>query len=149
MRWTPAATSSIRRTATSRSSAASAPSWAAATGAFTLATRCGCPDTLPGLNASTHEWTRDNLFRGLEIGLKRLNRASVDVIQLHNPGVAECEAGGLVDALPPVVLETTPTRTIPDDELDERPTSASTSWFAPRCESREGRSSSRRILLPG
>ena len=68
-------------------------------GEFILATKCGCTDTLPGLNASTHEWTRDNLFRGLEISLKRLNRDSVDVMQLHNPGVAECEAGGLVDAL--------------------------------------------------
>ena len=68
-------------------------------GEFTLATKCGCTDTLPGLNASTHEWTRDNLFRGLEISLKRLGRDSVDVMQLHNPSVAECEAGGLVDAL--------------------------------------------------
>ena len=68
-------------------------------GEFTLATKCGCTDTLPGRNASTHEWTRDNLFRGLEISLKRLGRDSVDVMQLHNPGVAECEAGGLVDAL--------------------------------------------------
>ena len=68
-------------------------------GEFILATKCGCTDTLPGLNASTHEWTRDNLFRGLEISLKRLHRDSVDVMQLHNPGVAECEAGGLVDAL--------------------------------------------------
>ncbi len=38
-------------------------------------------------------------FRGLEISLKRLRRDSVDVMQLHNPSVAECEAGGLVDAL--------------------------------------------------
>ena len=68
-------------------------------GEFILATKCGCTDTLPGKNASTHEWTRDNLFRGLEISLKRLGRDSVDVMQLHNPGVAECEAGGLVDAL--------------------------------------------------
>ena len=65
-------------------------------GEFTLATKCGCTDTLPGMNASRHEWTRDNLFRGLEVSLKRLHRDSVDVMQLHNPGVAECEAGGLV-----------------------------------------------------
>ena len=51
------------------------------------------------MNASNHVWTRDNLFRGLEVSLKRLHRDSVDVMQLHNPGVAECEAGGLVDAL--------------------------------------------------
>ena len=68
-------------------------------GEFTLATKCGCTDTLPGMNASNHVWTRDNLFRGLEVSLKRLHRDSVDVMQLHNPGVAECEDGGLVDAL--------------------------------------------------
>ena len=66
---------------------------------FTLATKCGCTDTLPGLNASEHEWTRDNLFRGLEISLNRLGRENVDVIQLHNPSIEDCEKGGLVDAL--------------------------------------------------
>ena len=68
-------------------------------GEFILSTKCGCTDTLPDRNTSSHEWTHDNLFRGLEGSLKRLRRDSVDVIQLHNPSVAECEAGGLVDAL--------------------------------------------------
>ncbi len=68
-------------------------------GEFTLATKCGCTDTLPTMNASSHVWTRDNLFRGLEGSLARLRRDSVDVMQLHNPTTAECEAGGLVDAL--------------------------------------------------
>ena len=40
-------------------------------GEFILATKCGCTDTLPSPNASTHKWTRDNLFRGLEISLER------------------------------------------------------------------------------
>ena len=68
-------------------------------GEFTLATKCGCTDTLPDKNASKHEWTRNNLFRGLEGSLNRLGRDNVDVMQLHNPSVAECEAGGLVEAL--------------------------------------------------
>ena len=66
---------------------------------FTLATKCGCTDTRPADNSSDHVWTRDNLFRGLEGSLARLRRDSVDVMQMHNPTVAECEAGGLVDAL--------------------------------------------------
>ncbi len=66
---------------------------------FTLATKCGCTDTRPTENNSDHVWTRDNLFRGLEGSLARLRRDSVDVMQLHNPTVAECESGGLVDAL--------------------------------------------------
>lgn len=68
-------------------------------GEFLLATKCGCTDTRPTENNSDHLWTRDNLWRGLEGSLARLGRDSVDVMQLHNPTVAECEAGGLVDAL--------------------------------------------------
>jgi aryl-alcohol dehydrogenase-like predicted oxidoreductase len=60
---------------------------------FTLATKCGChPD-------GDHLWTRENLFRGLHESLERLRTDYVDVMQLHNPTVAECEAGGLVEAL--------------------------------------------------
>ena len=66
---------------------------------YLLATKCGCTDTRPEHNNSDHLWTRDNLFRGLEGSLKRLRRDSIDVMQLHNPTVEECEAGGLVDAL--------------------------------------------------
>jgi aryl-alcohol dehydrogenase-like predicted oxidoreductase len=66
---------------------------------FYLATKCGCNDTRPTSNNSDHEWTRDNLFRNIEISLGRLNRDSVDIIQLHNATAAECEAGGLVQAL--------------------------------------------------
>ena len=66
---------------------------------FYLATKCGCTDTRPASNSSDHEWTRDNLFRNMEISLKRLNRDSVDIIQLHNATAEECEAGDLVQAL--------------------------------------------------
>lgn len=59
---------------------------------FVLATKCGChPDG--------HIWTRENLFRGLHESLERLRVDYLDVMQLHNPTVAECEQGELVDAL--------------------------------------------------
>ncbi len=35
----------------------------------------------------------------MEISLRRLNRESVDIIQLHNATVEECESGDLVQAL--------------------------------------------------
>ena len=66
---------------------------------FYLATKCGCTDTRPTSNSSDHEWTRDNLFRDVEISLRRLNRDSVDVIQLHNATAEECQTGDLVQAL--------------------------------------------------
>ena len=66
---------------------------------LTVATKCGCTDTRPQANNSDHVWTRENLFRGLEGSLGRLRRDNVELMQLHNPTVAECEAGGLVDAL--------------------------------------------------
>ena len=68
-------------------------------GEFYVATKCGCTDTMPTENNSEHVWTRENLFRGLEESLGRLKRDSLDVIQLHNPTVQQCEAGGLAEAL--------------------------------------------------
>ena len=59
---------------------------------FYLATKCGCSD-------SGHVWTRENLSRGLEESLRRAKAEYVSVMQLHNPTVAQCERGGLVDAL--------------------------------------------------
>ena len=59
---------------------------------YILATKCGChPDG--------HIWTQENLFRGLHESLGRLQTDYVDVMQMHNPTVAECEAGDLVEAL--------------------------------------------------
>ena len=66
---------------------------------FYLASKCGCTDTRPTSNDSNHSWTRDNLFRNIEISLRRLNRDSIDIIQLHNATVEECEKGDLVRAL--------------------------------------------------
>ena len=66
---------------------------------FHLATKCGCTESEGTRNFSEHVWTRDNLFRALEGSLRRIKRDTVDVMQLHNPPVKECEDGGLVDAL--------------------------------------------------
>lgn len=66
---------------------------------FYIATKCGCTDTLPTSNNSEHEWTRANLLSNIEGSLKRLNRNSVDIIQLHNATAEECETGGLIQAL--------------------------------------------------
>ena len=66
---------------------------------FHLATKCGCTDGSPTENYSKHIWTRDNLFRNIEISLRRLNRSSIDIIQLHNATVEDCESGGVVESL--------------------------------------------------
>ena len=61
---------------------------------YRLATKCGC---VPG--GGPHVWNRENLFRGLNESLKRMKTEYIDVMQLHNPTVEDCEKGGLVEAL--------------------------------------------------
>ena len=61
---------------------------------FVLATKCGCP-----ASGSEHVWTRENLFRGLHQSLGRLKTDYVDVMQLHNARVEDCEQGDLVAVL--------------------------------------------------
>jgi aryl-alcohol dehydrogenase-like predicted oxidoreductase len=70
-------------------------------GEFYLATKCGCKVTRKDENTdeTPHEWTRENLFRGLHESLGRLRTEYVDVMQLHNPSVEQCEGGELVSAL--------------------------------------------------
>ena len=46
-----------------------------------------------------HAWTRENAFRGLAESLERMKTDYVDIMQLHNPTVDECEAADLVKAL--------------------------------------------------
>jgi aryl-alcohol dehydrogenase-like predicted oxidoreductase len=46
-----------------------------------------------------HIWTKEELFQGLHESLRRLKTDYVDVMQLHNPTVEQCEQGRLVDAL--------------------------------------------------
>ena len=61
---------------------------------YFLATKCGCR---PG--GGPHIWTRENLFRALNESLERMKTDYVDLMQVHNPTVEECEAEGVVDAL--------------------------------------------------
>ena len=62
---------------------------------YYLATKCGCQ---PG-GGQPHLWTRENMFRGLTESLQRLKTDYVDIMQLHNPTVEECQQGDLVEAL--------------------------------------------------
>jgi aryl-alcohol dehydrogenase-like predicted oxidoreductase len=68
---------------------------------YYLATKCGC--TVVRRDAHTddtpHVWTKENLFRGLHESLQRMKTDYVDVLQLHNPRVEQCEQGRLVAAL--------------------------------------------------
>jgi aryl-alcohol dehydrogenase-like predicted oxidoreductase len=68
---------------------------------FVLATKCGCTVVHKDENTddTPHVWTRDNLFRGLNESLSRMKTDYVDVMQLHNPSVEQCEEGELVAAL--------------------------------------------------
>ena len=68
-------------------------------GEFALATKCGCTNTRPTQNNSDHLWTRENLRYNIEVSLDRLRRDSVDILQPHNPTVAEFEGGDLGRAL--------------------------------------------------
>lgn len=68
---------------------------------YYLATKCGCTVVRRDDNTddTPHVWTRENLFRGLHESLSRMRTDYVDIMQLHNPSVEQCEQGGLVDAL--------------------------------------------------
>lgn len=68
---------------------------------FYLATKCGCKVTYRDetTDDTPHEWTRENLFRGLHESLERMKTDYVDVIQLHNPSVEQVEQGDLVAVL--------------------------------------------------
>ena len=61
---------------------------------FYLATKCGS-----SASGSGHDWTKDNAMRNLEQSLQLLKTDYVDLMQLHNPTVEECERGELVEAL--------------------------------------------------
>ena len=68
---------------------------------FVMATKCGClvRKKDDGMFETPHVWTKENLFRGLHESLQRLKTDAIDVMQLHNPSVEECETGKLVEAL--------------------------------------------------
>jgi aryl-alcohol dehydrogenase-like predicted oxidoreductase len=68
---------------------------------FVLATKCGCKVTYKDekTDETPHEWTRENLFRGLNESLARMKTDHIDVMQLHNPSVEQTEQGDLVAVL--------------------------------------------------
>ena len=67
---------------------------------FHLATKCGCHMVYAGDHDETpHYWTRENLFRNVADSLLKMQTDSLDIVQLHNPSVEECEKNGLVDVL--------------------------------------------------
>ncbi|CEK18925.1 predicted oxidoreductase, aryl-alcohol dehydrogenase like protein [Chthonomonas calidirosea] len=68
---------------------------------FYIATKCGCKVTYRDENTddTPHEWTRENLFRGLHESLQRLKTDYIDIMQLHNPTVEQCQQGDLVNVL--------------------------------------------------
>jgi aryl-alcohol dehydrogenase-like predicted oxidoreductase len=68
---------------------------------FYLATKCGCKVTYRDeqTDDTPHEWTRENLFRGLHESLQRMKTDYVDLMQLHNPTVEQCDRGDLVTVL--------------------------------------------------
>ena len=70
-------------------------------GEFHVSTKSGCTERRKPhhVNGSIHEWTSDNLYRGVEQSLQRLNRDSLEMVQLHSPTVEECEMGRLVETL--------------------------------------------------
>ena len=59
---------------------------------FYLATKCGC-------TSNDARWSRESVFGDLHTSLRRLKADYVDVMQPHNPSVAECEKEQLVEAL--------------------------------------------------
>lgn len=68
---------------------------------YILATKCGCAVVRRDetTDDTPHIWTHENLFRGLNQSLTRMKTDYVDIMQLHNPPVEECEKGKLVEAL--------------------------------------------------
>lgn len=68
---------------------------------YVLATKCGCTVVRKDEHTddTPHVWTKENLFRGLHESLQRMKTDYVDIMQLHNPSVEQCESGDLVAAL--------------------------------------------------
>ncbi len=68
---------------------------------FILSSKCGCQVRRrdESTDATPHVWTRANLVRGVDESLARLKLDCIDIMQLHNPSVEDCEQGELVEVL--------------------------------------------------
>ena len=68
--------------------------------AFLVATKCGCHVTYGRDRDDTpHVWTRENLLRNIADSLLKMQTDRVDLLQLHNPTVEQCEQVKLLDVL--------------------------------------------------
>jgi len=69
-------------------------------GDYALATKVGCSMVPAGDHDETpHEWTREHVLWNIEDSLAKLQTERVDLLQLHNPTVADVENGRLVEVL--------------------------------------------------
>ena len=69
-------------------------------GEFYLATKCGCHIEYAGDSDDTpHIFTRDNVLHNIADSLLKMQVEQVDLLQLHNPSVEQCEQGKMVDVL--------------------------------------------------
>jgi len=67
---------------------------------FYLATKCGCHMVFAGDHDDTpHIYTRDNVLHNIAESLLKMETDYIDILQLHNPSVAQCEESHLVDVL--------------------------------------------------
>jgi aryl-alcohol dehydrogenase-like predicted oxidoreductase len=68
---------------------------------YYLATKCGCSIVRKDdfTDDTPHYYTSENAFQCLHTSLERMKTDYIDVMQLHNPSVEQCEEGGLVEAL--------------------------------------------------
>jgi len=67
---------------------------------YFLATKCGCTVVDAGDHDDTPRvWTPANLLRNIDESLRRLRTDHVDLLQFHNPAVAQVEQGNLVAVL--------------------------------------------------
>ena len=68
---------------------------------YYLATKCGCSIVRKDefTDDTPHYYTAENAFQCLHNSLERMRTDYIDIMQLHNPSVAQCEEGGLVEAL--------------------------------------------------
>lgn len=67
---------------------------------FFLATKCGCNIDSNGESREPgHLWTANQLHRNIDQSLSRMKTDHVDVLQMHNPPVAEVAREGLVEVL--------------------------------------------------
>ena len=67
---------------------------------YYLATKCGCSLVDAGDHDDTpHVWTRENLMHNIETSLKRMKTDYIDIWQLHNPSVEQCDEGELIEVM--------------------------------------------------